>query len=267
MTTRFRLNRVCRVSASSGRTVERPIEWRFNFQSGIGASGTATSELPATGKYGFARAFLSLWHYDTVHDTDALLTTPIQSVELGSAVNEDGSPDSLTPDVEVALKDSALVGKWVRFRPERLPDSNYVQWTATGRADYFSDSVKFQQFFFVDVASPELHGPPFEWDRDESVIFSVQGQTAPAPVAETEDKKVWCQLNEYGATADILNVGSTEHQTPSTETARAVIRYDDSLARGVSLTDDKNRLWQIVGSRSIVDRRYIEYQLSRVVQD
>ena len=267
MTTRFRLNRICTVSASSGRTEEKPIEWRFNYNGAIGIGGTATSSLPATGKYAFARSFLNLWHHENSHDTDALLTLPISSIELGAAVLEDGSPDTLTPHAETALKDAALVGKWVRFRPERLPESNYVQWQGQGRGDYFADSEKFQQLFFVDVSSPELHGPPFEWDRDENIIISVGGQTAPSPVAETADKKCWAQINEYGATVDIVNVGSEEHQTPSTETARVVIRYDDSLARGKKLTDDKMRTWDIVGSRSIADRRYIEYQLSRVVQD
>ena len=265
-TPRFRLNRICYVSASSGRTEERPIEWRFNHQSGIGASGTATSELPATGKYGFARGFLNLWHFNDVHDSDALLSVPIQAIELGSAVNEDGSPDTLTPDAQTALKDAALVGKSVRFRPERVRPDNYVQWVSSGRADYFADSPKFQQFFFIDVESPELVGAPFEWDRDELVIFTVEGQTAPSPVSEIMDKKVWAQINEYGNTVDIVNVGSTEYQTPATETARAVIRYDDSLARGKKLTDDKNREWDITSSRSIADRRYIEFQLSRVVQ-
>ena len=267
MTTRFKLNRICHVSASSGRTEEQPIEWRFNFQDGLGISGTADTQLPSTGKYAFDRSFASSWHYDECHDTDALLTLRIPTIQLGKAVFENGELDTLTPDAETALKDGALVGKWIRFRPERLPESNYVQWQGQGRGDYFADSAKFQEFFFCDVASPDLVGPPFEWLRDEPVIFTVEGQTAPASISDTADKKCWAQINEYGATQDVISVGSTEHQTPSTETARAVIRYDDSLARGKKLTDDKGRTWDVVGSRSIVDRRFIEFQLSRVVLD
>ena len=268
MTTRFKLNRIAYVSASSGRTAEQPIEWRFNFQDGLGISGTADTQLPATGKYAFDRSFASSWHhYDECHDTDALLTLRIPTIQLGKAVFENGDLDTLTPDAETALKDAALVGKWVRFRPERVSPDNYIQWQGQGRGDYFSDSAKFQEFFFADVASPELVGPPFEWLRDEPVIFSVEGLTAPASISDTADKKCWAQINEYGATQDVISVGSTEHQTPSTETARAVIRYDDSLARGRKLTDDKNRTWDIVSSRSIVDRRFIEFQLSRVVLD
>ena len=193
-TARFKLNRICTVSASSGRTLEKPIEWRFNYAGAIGIGGTASIELPPEGKYAFCRTFLNCWHHEDVHDTDALLTLRIESIQLGKPVLEDGSPDTLTPDAEAALKDASVTGKWIRFRPERLPESNYVQWQATGRADYFGDSEKFGKLFFIDVHSPELHGPAFEWLRDEAVIFSVEGQTAPAPIAETDDKKVWAQL-------------------------------------------------------------------------
>ena len=70
-----------------------------------------------------------------------MLLLPAQSV------NADGSPDDSLPRLEPALKDSALEDVWIRFARESAPD-NFIEWTATGRQDYYSDSDFFQEYLF-----------------------------------------------------------------------------------------------------------------------
>ena len=260
-----RLNRIVTVSGASAETEERPIPWRFNFQDGVGISGTASTSLPSLGRYAFSRSYLGTWHYDDIHDTDALLSETIVNIELAAqSVNPDGSADEVLPRIETALSESALAGKWIRFRPERLDSDNYVEWACSGRADYFASQDKFQHFFFADVSSPTLSGAAFSWERDESIIITVEDQITPIATSATADKKTWALLQELGIQASIVAVGSSEYQTASEETARLVIRYDPAIAQGKTVVDDLGRTWQVRGSRALKQRRWLEFDLYRV---
>ena len=267
MTTRYRLNRIVTISGASAQTEERPIQWRFDYQDGIGISGTASTQLPSLGRYAFNRgSYSGSWHFDEVHDTDALLKIAIPTLELGTqSIFADGTPNTVLPSLEASLTDSVLDGVEIRFRPERLPDTNYFKWTATGRSDYFPSESKFHEFIFVFVESPELVGEAFKWDRNERVFFSVEGITAPQSTSETTNRKAWGQLSEMGITSGIVAVGSSELQTTSEETARLILRYDADLAQGKKVTDDLNREWTVRSSRAIRDRRFLEFELFRLV--
>ena len=267
MTTRYRLNRVVTISGASAETEEQPIEWRFDYQDGIGISGTASTQLPSLGRYAVNRgSYSGSWHHDEVHDTDALLATSIPTLELGAqSIYADGTPNTILPSLEASLTDATLENVEVRFRPERLPDDNYFRWTATGRGDYFPGEAKFHEFIFLYVESPELVGDSFSWDRNERVFFSVSGITAPQSIGEVSNRKAWAQLVELGITSGIVAVGSSELQTTSEETARLVIRYDPDLAQGKKVTDDLGREWTVRSSRAIRDRRFLEFELFRLV--
>ena len=53
--------------------------------------------------------------------------------------------------------------------------------------------------------------------------------------------------------------------TGSQEEGTAVVRYAADLAVGTMLTDDLDREWVIDGSRTIGDRRYLEFSLYRSI--
>ena len=81
------LNRIFTVSGGSAETAERAIEWRMDWQTGIGAAGTADAQLPSHGRYAFARGYLNLWTYSDIYDTDtissvnpSMILLPAQSV-------------------------------------------------------------------------------------------------------------------------------------------------------------------------------------------
>ena len=264
---KYNLNRIFTISGASAETAERGIRWRMDWQTGIGAHGTSSPQLPSPGRYAFARSFLNLWTYSDIYDTDSLLSVAPPLLLLpAQSVRADGTPDDSLPRLEVSLKDASVTDVWIRFGREDAPD-NFIEWTATGRQDYFADSDFFQEFFFVQVESPELVGAAFEWARDDAMLFTVENQTLAAPVSETPEKKVWGNLAEFGATQDILAVGATEHQTPSEESARLIVRYNSDIARGKKVIDDQNREWDVRGSRAIHERRYLQFELSRVVQE
>ena len=266
-TPRYRLNRIVTISGASAETSEQPIEWRFDFQDGVGISGTASTQLPSLGRYAFNRgSYSGSWHHDEVHDTAALLTIAIPTLEVGAqSIYADGSPNTILPSLEASLTDATLDGVEVRFRPERLPDTNFFKWTATGRSDYFPGEAKFHEFVFVFVENPELVGDSFSWARNERVLISVSGITAPMASGETTNRKAWGAITELGIVSGIVSVGSDNLQTVSEETARLVIRYDADLAQGKSVTDDLGREWTVRSSRAIRDRRFLEFELFRLV--
>ena len=162
----YQLSRIVTVSGASAETEERPIEWLFDYHDGIGISGTASTQLPSHGRYAFNRgSYSGSWHFDEVHDTDGLLATSIPTIELGAqSIFADGSPNTVLPSIEASLTDATLENVEVRFRPERLPDTNYFKWTATGRGDYFPGQEKFHEYIFLYVESPELVGDAFSWE-------------------------------------------------------------------------------------------------------
>ena len=266
-TPRYRLNRIVTVSGASAETEEQAILWRMDFQDGIGISGTASTQLPSLGRYAFNRgSYSGSWHFDEVHDSDSLLAISIPTIELGAqSIYADGTPNSVLPSIEASLTDATLDGVEVRFRPERLPDTNYFRWTATGRSDYFPGEPKHHEYIFLYIESPGLVGDSFSWDRNERVFFSVSGITAPMASGETTDRKAWAQLVELGLTSGIVSVGSDNLQTTSEETARLILRYDADLAQGKSVTDDLGREWTVRSSRAIRDRRFLEFELFRLV--
>ena len=263
----YNLNRIFTISGASAETEEAPIAWLMDFQTGVGASGTASPQLPSAGRYGFARSFLNLWHYDSVNSSDEVLNTGISHILLpAQSVNQDSTPNSTLPRLEVSLKDSALDGKWIRFALESNPD-NYLEWSASGRQDFYSDSRFHQEYFFISVGAPTLVGDSFSWARDELMVITVEDQTAPAPVSSTTGKKAWGALVELGVSADVLAIGSNEELTPGEESARLTIRYNPNLARGRKVTDDLSREWDVRGSRAIMERRFLQFDLTRVVQN
>ena len=263
----YSLNRVVTISGASAETSEQPIEWRMDFHDGIGISGTASTQLPSLGRYAFNRgSYSGSWHYDEVHDTDALLAIAIPTLEVGAqSIFPDGSPNTILPSLEASLTDATLDNVEVRFRPERQDSDNYFRWTATGRGDYFPGQEKFHEYIFLYVESPELVGDVFSWNRNERVFFPVEGITAPQSTSETTNRKAWGQLVELGLTSGIVSVGSSEIQTTSEETARLILRYAPDLAQGGKVTDDLGRAWTVRSSRAIQNRRYLDFELYRVV--
>lgn len=264
---KYKLNRIFTISGASAETAESGIRWRMDWQTGLGIGGTASPQLPSPGRYGFCRNFLNLWTHTDIHDTDSLLSyAPPMLLLPAQSVRADGTPDDALPRLEVSLKDSALEDVWIRFAREDAL-AHFVEWTATGRQDYYADSPYFQEYFFAQIESAELVGNAFSWNRDDAMVITVQGQTIAAPVSETQGKRVWGELREYGVTADVLAIGSVETLTPGEESARLTIRYNADLARGKKATDDIGREWDIRGSRSIGERRYLQYDLTRRVQN
>ena len=80
------------------------------------------------------------------------------------------------------------------------------------------------------------------------------------------DRKTWGELTERGSALGVLDITTSGPTTTgSQEEAIAIVRYSPALAIGTALTDDLGRVWTVEGSRTIGDRRYLEYSLTRLV--
>ena len=104
-TPRINLNRLFVISGASAETAERPIQWRMDWQTGLGIGGTSSAQLPSVGRYAFARGFLNLWTYSDIHDTATLLdVAPAMLLLPAQSVNADGSPDDALPPLGSGLE-------------------------------------------------------------------------------------------------------------------------------------------------------------------
>ena len=160
-----------------------------------------------------------------------------------------------------------MAGKQIRFYPaDDYPDS-YVQFTASGRDDYPPENAKFREYFFIEVTAGTVSrvGSDFTLTASKEIIITIEGQASTTTLSEpTTYPKIWGEIEELGITQDIATVGNLL-ETTAQASATLAIRYRADLQNATSILDDLGRLWRVKGSRSRGDRRYIEYDLARVI--
>ena len=147
-----RLNRIFTVTASSEQQVSSLIEWRYNAYSAEpmqGFVGVFEFTLPSLGKWAWARNE-AIQPLADVSTAQAVIDAAINELELGkNSVNDDGTPNTVLPIPGDTLEELELTNVEVRLGLATTFDTNYLQFTATGRADYFSNDPKFREIFII----------------------------------------------------------------------------------------------------------------------
>ena len=117
----------------------------------------------------------------------------------------------------------------------------------------------------VDLVQPEYAL------ASEGVRFGFSGRYIYKPVTTTTNRRIWAEIRERGASAGIQKTGDdrdakTEVLTgEQTEEAEFLTRYDPGLAIGQRITDDLERVWDVVSTRTILDRRFLQFDGRRTV--
>ena len=83
-------------------------------------------------------------------------------------------------------------------------------------------------------------------------------------VAVDTTHQVWARQVERGVTTGLLRIGDALG-TGTEETAAFTTRYDQDLTVPTSITDDLGRVWTVHSARSILDRRFLEYEAFRTL--
>ena len=262
-----RLNRIFTVRASSVTTTsEVLIPWRFSSYGAQSESplSTPVTSLPSTGLYAWSVSLLGSHHFEDVDTSTKLVAATILDLELArQSVNPDGSPNTALPAPGDILRDETLSGFEIRFGPASGFPDDYVSFTSSGRADYFTTDSKYEEFFFVGVDGAITSvGDAFTLDSDDDVVITVEAQTAAQAISDpAEYAGIWGELREEGLTQSIASSGSLLVTTRE-QTASLTIRYDSRLLAGETVTDDLGREWRVTSSRPIADRRFLEYGLA-----
>ena len=278
-----KLNRVFTVTASSERQVSSLIKWRYNNYGTVfgGAIGVWKIALPATGKYGFARGgaiviaqqngLLPIQGQgfgafgDSAQDA---IAANITNIQIGAnSVNSDGTANTVLPEPQSVLTDTTLDDKEVRLGPVDNFDTNYLRFTATGRGDYPTSADEFREVFqiFVTSSATTLVGDDFTITATTPLFLTVEGQATTTTLSETVTHNgIWGEMDELGIEQAVSIVG-----TDLTESAQAratlKIRYRADLVDGDSVVDDLGRTWTVTSSRALYDRRFLEYDLQRLI--
>ena len=267
-----RMNRIFTITASRELTADTLLAWRFGTYSAEPFGryiGLFTTVLPSLGRYAWVDRNDSTFAFEDVDTAQEIVDADIGELELGrNSVNDDATANSILPIPGNVLEHAALVGMEVRFAPANEYPDNYVSFVSDGRADYPTNDAKFGEFFFIRVrpGTIERTGNDFTLLNTEEVIVTVEGQVAASSLADSlAFPGIWGELNEQGisqaisATGDVLT-------TSSQQTASLIVRYRSDLLAGTTVTDDLQREWRVTSSRPIRDRRYVLYELARVVQ-
>ena len=195
------------------------------------------------------------------------LSTPRRSNSFNlnpDSVNPDGTTQGDVPRIGDLLDASNRLddSHWVRLSKPGL--DSYVQWTVTEA--YLSNAGHIQ--LTVPNDSGQLVGDDFTIAYDDHVIFTFELREADQSITTVTNFPAWGELTERGSALGVIDVTTAEGgqtTTGSQEEATAVVRYDPRFAIGTMLTDDLGREWLIQGSRTLQDRRYLEFDLTRQV--
>ena len=247
-----RLNRIFRVSGSSTRTERLPIRYGANDRR------LPPYVVPISQGQWVATTFSS--------SVGAGVTTAQQFADLGiegftienPTVNPDGTIQGGVTPLN-ALLSIADQGHWMRVA---TPDSgeSYVEFDVTFIRTFDDESQ-------ITVENGRLVGDDFALAPETYTQFLFERHSSDQSVTTTTDLPVWGELTERGSVLGVISITSEDDPvtTGAQEEAGAVVRYDDRLAIGMLLTDDLARVWGIRGSRTLGDRRYLEFDLSRTV--
>ena len=267
-----KLNRLHTITASRELTADTLLAWRYGTYSSEPLRqyiGLFASNLPSLGKYAWVDTNDATLAFEEANTAQKIVAANVGDLELGrNSINDDGTANAVLPIPGNLLEHAALVGMEIRFAPaDEYPD-NYVSFISDGRDDYPTNDDKHGEYFFIRVrpGTIERTGNDFTLLDTEEVIVTVEGQVAASTLSNSiAYPGVWGEMNEAGisqvisATGDLLT-------TSSEQTASLIVRYRSDLLAGATVTDDLQREWRVTSSRPIRDRRYILYDLARVVQ-
>ena len=248
-----RLNRIFTVSGSSTRTERLPIRYGANDRQADGFSRQRGEWYPTDALF------------NALPDTAAMASDLVAfdpsfvNIEMPT-VNADGSIQGGVTPLNSLLSLDEDQNHWLRITTPEA-GASYVQFTVTFvRA--FDDEVG------ISVEGGTLVGSDFALEQDTYTQFLFERHTSEQSITTTMNLPVWGELTERGSALGVISITSQDDPvtTGVQEEASAVVRYDDRLAIGMLLTDDLDRTWGIRGSRTIQDRRYLEFDLSREVQ-
>ena len=266
------MNRIFTITASRELTADTLLAWRFGTYSAEPFGryiGLFTSVLPSLGRYSWIDRNDATFTFEDVDTAQAIVAANVGELELGrNSINDDATPNAVLPIPGNVLEHAALVGMEVRFAPANEYPENYVSFVSDGRSDYPTSDAKFGEYFFIRVRPETIErtGSDFTLLNTEEVLVTVEGQVAASSLADSVSYPgIWGELNEQGISQAISTVGDVL-TTSSEQTASLVIRYRSDLLAGTTVSDDLQREWRVTSSRPIRDRRYVLYELARVVQ-
>ena len=252
-----RLSRIFTVSGSSTTTERRLIAWGFD----TFTTGFVDDQ---AGEWQAFAGFQSLLADAAMASVYASTANSLQFNP--QSVNADGTDQADLPRLGDLLDvdNRADDGGWVRLSLADNPGA-YIQWTVTQA--YLRNSGEI----LIDFANDggQLVGDDFVIGCDSYIELRLERRLADQSQTTTTNRPAWGELTERGSALGVIDITAVEGGqavTGSQEEAGAVVRYDPDLAIGTSLTDDLDREWLIRGSRTLQDRRYLEFDLVRNVQ-
>ena len=253
-----RLNRLFTVSGISTETVRGPIRWGFNTRQED--STFSVSVLP--GAYYVRTPGGFFGEPVTAAQTSAMAIAALQPNVVGflvETVNADGSLQTDVPSIAGVTPDDE--NHWVRIS---TPD-------AYALGIYVEANVSFVTVRATDVTLrltdvQYVGSADFVWGADTFVIVLLERHEADQSITEVSNRPTWGRITERGSGLAIVETAVEGTLTSeSQETATVLVRYDPGRAIGTSVVDDLGRVWAVSSTRTLIDRRYLEYSLSRTV--
>ena len=110
-----------------------------------------------------------------------------------------------------------------------------------------------------------LVGSDFTITDTSEILITVAGQeTSTTLTTPITHSGIWGEITEEVLT-ESLGLDGLELTSAARQTARFRMRYRADLLSGDTVIDDLGRTWDVAGSSLLRDRRYIEYDLTRLV--
>ena len=122
--------------------------------------------------------------------------------------------------------------------------------------------------YLIKVMSGELDGADYTLDGADGGFpngrIGFEASKVSTQTIGSFEKRVWARITESGQQAGILSLSAGDI-TVTEIFATIITRFDAELEVADAVIDDRHREWDVSDSHSILDRRYMQLQLTRTV--
>ena len=248
----------------------------FNRVCTIRGSSSASIALPDP--YAFDDGYSSLG-IDVVDDGLAWATDPIASSSLASVLAASTAifySDTRTADVtQTQPPDATTLNSMEDVKLYVLRSNGYIGLSFdVGLAANNPLRRGLARGFRVNVSNGRLVGGA-DFDVTDAPLGFDFDLTQYAETGEVE-KRVWCRIIEQGGTAGLVRLNAAQSspdpgsdaseggfEEGAQEEVTVLTPYDEDIANGDEIVDDLGRVWTVSSSRTLNERRYIEYSAFR----
>ena len=258
--TTARPNRTFTLTSRQTVDATEPIQWPYSDYRDPSEASFPVFGLDSTG---FWRAYLAFGN---------ILALPSESTSLDDIIGMRLSKQVVAPTSQFTIDHNGLTDlpdlvAWYAAQDAptlRLYSDDgaaYVEWAVAG-VELITAPSATHTAFDITLVNRTAVGPAFAVGN--TILVQLSGLVGASTITLNRDETVWGRQRENAVVSSLLDLGQGAVLQP-VETCAVTIPYRLGYTVGIRIIDDLGRSWEVVGTRTVGDRRQLEYTCERTV--